>query len=112
MAPTVIPAKAGIQFFRSPAWMPASASMTNWVTLVATYGALVHLAHISPDLASPEGEGFQPSPKETLTCAFLLRPLLAQTTPPRSAPPAPRPARGYWRGLSRFMDLHHGTPLS
>ena len=33
MAPTVIPAKAGIQFCRSPAWMPASAGMTNWVAL-------------------------------------------------------------------------------
>src|SRR3990170_9119558 len=65
MAPTVIPAKAGIQFFHSPAWMPASAGMTNWVALVAAYGAHVHLAHISPNLASPEGEGFQPSPKET-----------------------------------------------
>jgi hypothetical protein len=66
MAPTVIPAKAGIQFFRSPAWMPACAGMTNWVALVAAYGAHVHLAHISPNLASPEGEGFQPSPKGTL----------------------------------------------
>src|SRR3989304_9520380 len=66
MAPTVILAKAGIQFFRSPAWMPACAGMTNWVALVAAYGAHVHLAHISPNLASPEGEGFQPSPKETL----------------------------------------------
>src|SRR3990170_2223948 len=66
MAPTVILAKAGIQFFRSPAWMPACAGMTNWVALVAAYGAHVHLAHISPDLASPEGEGFQPSPKGTL----------------------------------------------
>jgi len=66
MAPTVIPAKAGIQFFRSPAWMPASAGMTNWVVLVAAYGAHVHLAHISPDLVSPEGEGFQPFTKETL----------------------------------------------
>jgi hypothetical protein len=33
MAPTVIPAKAGIKFFRSPAWMPASAGMTNWALL-------------------------------------------------------------------------------
>jgi hypothetical protein len=75
MGPTVIPRKAGIQFFRSPAWMPAGvypersrrAGMTNRVALVAAYGAHVHLAHISPNLASPEGEGFQPSPKETLT---------------------------------------------
>src|SRR3972149_90651 len=66
MAPPVIPAKAGIQFFPSPAWMPASAGMTNWVALVAAYCAHVHLAHISPNLASPEGVGFQPSPKETL----------------------------------------------
>jgi len=40
--------------------------MTNWVALVAAYGAHVHLAHVSPNLASPEAEGFQPSPRETL----------------------------------------------
>src|SRR3989304_2186580 len=34
--------------------------------LVAPYGAHVHLAHISPNLASPEDEGFQTSPKESL----------------------------------------------
>src|SRR3990172_4719957 len=88
MAPTVIPAKAGIQFFRSPAWMPAGvyperrrrAGMTNWVALVAAYLAHIHFAHISPNLASPEacpehrrrGEGFQPSPKGTLTAASPL----------------------------------------
>ena len=72
MAPTVIPAKAGIQFFRRPAWMPASAGMTNWVALVAAYGAHVHLAHISPNLASPEGEGFQLSPKETLKVHYFV----------------------------------------
>src|SRR3972149_2503139 len=41
----LIPAKAGIQFFRSPAWMPAGvyperrrrAGMTNWVALVTAY---------------------------------------------------------------------------
>jgi len=58
MAPTVIPAKAGIQFIPGPAWMPACAGMTNWVALVAAYGAHVQSAHISPNLASPEGEGF------------------------------------------------------
>jgi hypothetical protein len=35
LPPTVIPAQAGIQFFRSPAWMPACAGMTNWIALVA-----------------------------------------------------------------------------
>src|SRR3990172_12200189 len=91
MAPTVIPAKAGIQFFRSPAWMPASAGMTNWVALVAAYGAHVYLAHISPNLASPgacpeqrqRGVEFQPSSKETsIPAGFflcLLRGLLHAT---------------------------------
>src|SRR3990172_7290321 len=41
MAPTVIPAKAGIQLFRSPDWMPASAGMTNWVAFVAANTVLM-----------------------------------------------------------------------
>ena len=45
------------------------AGMTNWVAFLAACGTHVHLAHISPNLASPEGEGFQPSPKGTLMTA-------------------------------------------
>ena len=41
MAPTVIPAKAGIQLFCSLTWMPASAGMKNWVALVAVYAVLM-----------------------------------------------------------------------
>src|SRR3990172_4928127 len=88
MAPTVILAKAGIQFFRSPAWMPACAGMTNWVALVAAYGAHVHLAHISPNLASPEGEGLSTVPERDINS---------------------KPAKRNWRaslGRPRIDDLH------
>ena len=65
LIPPVIPPKGKIQFSRTTAWMPACAGMTIWFNLVAANAAHVRLAHISLKLASPEGEGFQPSPMET-----------------------------------------------
>src|SRR3990172_10780283 len=80
MAPTVFPAQAGIQFFRSPAWMPAGvyperrrrAGMTKWVAFVAAYGAHVHLAHISPNLVSPKGEGISTIPERDINVSFRI----------------------------------------
>ena len=46
-------------------WIPAFAGMTKWLRSFP-YLAHVHFVHISPIFASPEGEGFPPSPKETL----------------------------------------------
>ena len=64
-------------------WIPAFAGMTDWLGS-SSYLAHVHFVHISPIFASPQGEGFPPSPKRTLNPSF----------PPLSTGPGPNRGRG------------------